>query len=175
MDAKQIRSLRPKLKSLLKQFDDCFSRNETPGHLSTYVEGQLSDLPPKKCEPIADAVNMPPRTLQQFLSLLEWDHDLMKAKLQRLVATEYAGPHGIGIIDETGCPKKAFPVGFGPGNLRISMAVNSSHESTCREVVQSDEVATSRSVRKLARFGWTHRSNEKPSIQRALTCSFRKR
>jgi len=106
MDAKQIRSLRPKLKSLLKRFDDCFSRSETRGHLSIYVEGQLSDLPRKNCEPIADAVNMPPRTLQQFLSLLDWDHDLMKAKLQQLVATEHAGPHGIGIIDETACPKK---------------------------------------------------------------------
>jgi SRSO17 transposase len=106
MDAKQIRSLRPKLKSLLKRFDGCFSRSETRGHLWTYVEGQLSDLPRKNCEPIADAVNMPPRTLQQFLSLLDWDHGLMKTKLQRLVATEHAGPHSIGIIDETGCPKK---------------------------------------------------------------------
>lgn len=106
MDAKQIRSLRPKLKSLLKQFDDCFSRRETRGHLSVYVEGQLSDLPRKNCEPIADAANMPPRTLQQFLSLLEWDHGLMKTKLQQLVASEHSGPHSIGIIDETGCPKK---------------------------------------------------------------------
>lgn len=106
MDAKQIRSLRPKLRSLLKQFDDCFSRSETRGHLSVYVEGQLSDLPRKNCEPIADAVNMPPRTLQQFLSLLEWDHGLMKTKLQQLVAAEHAGSHSIGIIDETGCPKK---------------------------------------------------------------------
>lgn len=106
MDAKQIRSLRPKLKSLLRRFGDCFSRSETRGHLSTYVEGQLSDLPRKNCEPIADAVNMPPRTLQQFLSLLDWDHGLMKTKLQQLVATEHAGPHSIGIIDETGCPKK---------------------------------------------------------------------
>lgn len=106
MDAKQIRSLRPKLKSLLKQFDDCFSRSEARGHLSTYVEGQLSDLPRKSCEPIADAVDMPPRTLQQFLSLLEWDHGLMKTRVQQLVATADAGPHGIGIIDETGCPKK---------------------------------------------------------------------
>jgi SRSO17 transposase len=40
------------------------------------------------------------------LSLLDWDHVLMKSKLQRLVATERAGPHGVGIIDETGCPKK---------------------------------------------------------------------
>jgi SRSO17 transposase len=106
MDAEQIRSLRPKLKRLLKEFDDCFSRPETRGHLATYVQGQLSDLPRKNCEPIADAVGMPPRTLQQFLSLLEWDQALMKAKLQRLVARDHASSQSIGIIDETACPKK---------------------------------------------------------------------
>jgi SRSO17 transposase len=74
--------------------------------LPLYVEGQLSDLPRKNCEPIADRAGIPPRTLQQFLSLLDWDHGLMKTKLQRLVATEHAGRHSIGIIDETACPKK---------------------------------------------------------------------
>src|SRR6266487_3457613 len=97
MDAAQIRSLRPLLNSFLKRFRDCFSRSDTRGHLSTYVYGQLSDLPRKNCEPIADASAMPPRTLQQFLSLLDWDHALMKTKLQQLVATEHAAEHSIGI------------------------------------------------------------------------------
>lgn len=106
MDAVQIRSLRPLLGKFLKRFGDCFSRSDTRGHLSTYVCGQLSDLPRKNCEPIADAAEMPPRTLQQFLSLLDWDHGLMKAKLQQIVAREHSSPHSVGIIDETGCPKK---------------------------------------------------------------------
>jgi SRSO17 transposase len=106
MDAKQIRSLRPKLRRFLKGFADCFSRSDTRGHLPVYVEGQLSDLPRKNCEPIADAVDMPPRTLQQFLSLLDWDQALMKTKLHQLVARDHASPHSIGIIDETACPKK---------------------------------------------------------------------
>ena len=106
MDAAQIRSLRPLLSSFLKRFKDCFSRSDTRGHLSTYVCGQLSDLPRKNCEPIADAAEMPPRTLQQFLSLLDWDHGLMKTKLQQLVAREHASSHSVGIIDETGCAKK---------------------------------------------------------------------
>lgn len=106
MDAKQIRSLRPKLKHFLHRFSDCFSRSDTRDHLPVYVEGQLSDLPRKNCEPIADRVGIPPRTLQQFLSLLDWDHGLMKTKLQRLVASEHAGRHSIGIMDETACPKK---------------------------------------------------------------------
>jgi SRSO17 transposase len=106
MDAKQIRLLGPKLKSFLKQFDDCFSRSDTRSHLPVYVRGQLSDLPRKNCEPIADAVGMPPRTLQQFLSLLDWNHGRMKTQLQRLVAAEHAGERSLGIIDDTTCPKK---------------------------------------------------------------------
>jgi SRSO17 transposase len=106
MDAAQIRSLKPELRMFLQRFDDCFQRSDTRGHLSVYVEGQLSDLPRKSCEPIADAQGIAPRTLQQFLSLLDWDHGLMKTKLQQLVAEEHASPHSIGIIDETACPKK---------------------------------------------------------------------
>lgn len=106
MDADQIRALKPELRKFLRRFDDCFQRSDTRGHLPVYVEGQLSDLPRKNCEPIADAQGIPPRTLQQFLSLLDWNHGLMKTKLQRLIAAEHADAHSIGIIDETACPKK---------------------------------------------------------------------
>jgi len=106
MDADQIRLLKPQLRKYLQQFDDCFLRSDTRGHLPVYVEGQLSDLPRKNCEPIADAQGIPPRTLQQFLSLLDWNHGLMKTKLQQLIAAEHASLHSIGIIDETACPKK---------------------------------------------------------------------
>jgi SRSO17 transposase len=106
MDAAQIKALQPALKEYLAGFAACFLRSDTRAHLRTYVAGQLSDLPRKSCEPIADAAGVPPRTLQQFLSLLDWDHDQLRAKLQQLVAREHASRHSIGILDETGCPKK---------------------------------------------------------------------
>jgi SRSO17 transposase len=106
MDATQILSLRPRLAEFLEQFASCFRRSDTRGHLSVYVEGQLSDLPRKNCEPMADARGIPPRTLQQFLSLLEWDHELLKAQLQQCVARDHASLHSVGIIDESGCAKK---------------------------------------------------------------------
>jgi len=56
MDANQIRRLRPQLRQYLKQFDDCFARQDTRAYLAVYVEGQLSDLPAKSCEPIAPGV-----------------------------------------------------------------------------------------------------------------------
>lgn len=106
MDATQIRRLGPLLDRYLAHFDGCFSRADTRAHLPVYVRGQLSDLPRKSVEPIALAAGVAPRTLQQFLSLLEWDRQQMVNCLQQLVARDHASPHSVGIIDETGCTKK---------------------------------------------------------------------
>jgi SRSO17 transposase len=101
MDAKQIRKLKPMLTRYLKHFDDCFSRRDCREHLSTYVEGQLSDLRQKSCEPIALAAGVPPRDLQAFLAFYKWQEERARNRLQQTVASEDAGPNSIGIIDET--------------------------------------------------------------------------
>lgn len=106
MDAQQIRRLEPKLDDFLEHFAECFGRCDTRGHLGVYVRGQLSDLPEKSVEPIALNAGVAPRTLQEFLSQLVWDHDKMRDRVQQLVAAQHAGPHRIGIFDETSDPKK---------------------------------------------------------------------
>jgi SRSO17 transposase len=106
MDAQQIRLLEPKLVDFLDHFAECFGRRDTREHLSSYVRGQLSDLPEKSVEPIALHAGVAPRTLQEFLSQLSWDHDKMRDRLQQLVAAQHTGPHRIGIFDETSDPKK---------------------------------------------------------------------
>lgn len=106
MDAAEIRGLKPKLKTFLHQFRDCFGRKDTREHLSTYVEGQLSKLDRKSVEPIALAAGVAPRTLQQFLNFLEWDQEQLIDTLQWRVARDHTSAHAIGLIDETSCPKK---------------------------------------------------------------------
>jgi SRSO17 transposase len=106
MDASEIRRLKPKLKKFLQDFSGCFGREDTRGHLCTYVEGQLSKLDRKSVEPIALAAGVAPRTLQQFLNSLEWDQEQLTDTLQRRVARDRTSPHAIGLIDETACPKK---------------------------------------------------------------------
>ena len=101
MDAEQIRQLKPELRQYLQRFEDCFSRRDTRELFSTYVEGQLSDLKEKSCEPIALAAGVPPRNLQEFLKAYKWQEDRARDRLQQMVAREDAGPHSIGIIDET--------------------------------------------------------------------------
>jgi SRSO17 transposase len=106
MDARQIQKLRPMLNKFLRQFGDCFGRSEPVEHLRTYVTGQLSDLPRKSLEPIADAAGEAPRNLQQFLSRHAWDEERMRDILQQRVARHHGHPVSIGVIDDTGHPKK---------------------------------------------------------------------
>jgi SRSO17 transposase len=106
MDANQIRQLRGKLTRFLGRFDDCFRRKDTRAHLPIYIKGQLSDLPDKSVEPIAVKAGVAPRTLQEFLSQLQWDDDGMRDRVQEIVRDEHAGAHAIGIIDETSYVKQ---------------------------------------------------------------------
>jgi SRSO17 transposase len=106
MDANTILQIRPALTRFLHQFDDCFARSQTRGHLGTYVQGQLGPLPRKSVEPIADAAGTPPRTLQEFMGLSRWDEAMMRDRLQQHVARHHAHRHSVGIFDETSFPKK---------------------------------------------------------------------
>ena len=106
MTANEILALRPRIEQFLRLFDECFVDDRTRHHLRVYVQGQLSNLLRKSVEPIAVAADMPPKTLQQFLTLAKWDHLLMRDRLQQRVAAGHRGPRVIGVFDETGCPKK---------------------------------------------------------------------
>jgi SRSO17 transposase len=106
MNVAQIRQLQPELTRFLHRFDDCFARKDTRAHLPVYITGQLSDLPQKSVEPIALEAGVAPRTLQEFLSQLHWNHDRMDDRLLEIVREEHAGPHALGIFDETSDVKK---------------------------------------------------------------------
>lgn len=106
MDAQQIAGLGAQLTDFLSEFDDCFGRSESRDHLRTYVAGQLSNLPRKSIEPIALARGTPPRTLQRFLESIRWEEQRLRDKLQRIVTRDHAHPQAIGVIDESGNPKK---------------------------------------------------------------------
>ncbi|MCH7871398.1 MAG: transposase, partial [Planctomycetes bacterium] len=81
MDAETIMEIRPALTSYLHEFDGCFANVRSRRHLLTYVAGQLSDLQRKSIEPMADAAGVPPRTLQEFLSLTRWDEAAARERL----------------------------------------------------------------------------------------------
>jgi SRSO17 transposase len=106
MTQAQIRWLGPRLAGYVDEFSDCFKTSQTREHLQHYIKGQLSDLPRKSVEPMAQLAGVPPRTLQEFLSLSDWDHDRMRTHTQQIVARDHADANAIGIVDGSGHPKK---------------------------------------------------------------------
>jgi len=106
MDAATLQSLVPELNRYLDRFANCFSDHRSRDHLPVYLRGQLSDLDRKSVEPIALAAAMAPRTLQEFLRSLSWNHLGLRDQVQQIVATEHAGPVSVGLIDETSFVKK---------------------------------------------------------------------
>lgn len=106
MTEQQILGLGRELATFLSEFDDCFGRSEPRHKLETYVRGQLSELPRKSVEPMALQAGMAPRTLQEFLASDEWDEDRLCAHVRRLVVRDHADDQAIGVIDESGHPKK---------------------------------------------------------------------
>jgi len=70
------------------------------------MEGQNSDLQRKSAEPIALRAGIVPRSLQVFLGSASWDDQRMIDRVQEIVARDHSHPYAIGLIDETGSPKK---------------------------------------------------------------------
>lgn len=105
MQAEDLLAVGPALDRFLREFDDC-AVTPTRRHIATYIRGQLGNLPRKSIEPIALDAGVPPRTLQQLLSLHGWDEELMRRKLHARIAAGHGGRHAIGIIDETSFVKK---------------------------------------------------------------------
>jgi SRSO17 transposase len=106
MTANQILSLGPELVSFLGKFAGNFGRVEPRRKLAIYVRGQLGQLPRKSIEPMALAAGVKPRTLQEFLASDDWNEDQLGADVRRMVAADHADPQAIGVIDESGHPKK---------------------------------------------------------------------
>jgi len=106
MTKSEIQAMARALRRYLGEFSDCFVHPDTRDHLWHYVQGQFSNLPRKSIEPMAKWLEIPPRTLQEFLSLSEWDHDRLRDRVQELVVRDHAEPQSLLIVDESGHPKK---------------------------------------------------------------------
>jgi SRSO17 transposase len=71
-----------------------------------YVLGLTADLKRKSIEPIALAAGAAVRTLQEFLSFLDWDHEAANDHLHRLVMDRHASDRAIGVLDASGHAKQ---------------------------------------------------------------------
>src|SRR4029077_2007965 len=86
MTEQEIAGLGPAFASYLGRYRGCFLQKRTAAHFDNYCRGLLSDLPRKTVEPIALKSGPAVRTLQEFLTTACWQHQHMRALLQRHLA-----------------------------------------------------------------------------------------
>jgi SRSO17 transposase len=101
MTVDQILELEKPLEEYLSEFADCFGRSEPRENLAHYVRGQLSNLPRKSAEPMAEHSGVAPRTLQAFLSWRDWPAGHLKKRLQKIVARDHQDRQAIGLVDDS--------------------------------------------------------------------------
>jgi SRSO17 transposase len=106
MTADQIRSLQPALAALLAYFRPCFVKATTFAHWQRYLLGLLADLKRKSIEPIALAAGVAVRTLQEFLSAFEWDHERVNRLLLQRVMDLHGREDAVLVIDASGHVKQ---------------------------------------------------------------------
>jgi SRSO17 transposase len=106
VDVETLRALRPALVRFCGQFRRCIKTRESRRHLRTYMEGQLGPLERKSVEPMALEAGVPPRTLQEFLSLHHWAEEKVRRRLWTLIQRDHADEDAIAVVDETSFPKK---------------------------------------------------------------------
>ena len=106
MDITTLESLGPALEEFCSRFDDCIKTRPSRRHLRTYLAGQLGPLDRKSVEPIALAAGVPPRSLQEFLSLHKWDEEKVARRVRELVVERHADSRAVGVFDETSFAKK---------------------------------------------------------------------
>lgn len=102
---KEIANVGADLRRFLALFAEIFASVKGVRLLTTYVNGQLSDVHRKTCEAIALRFNIPPRTLQGFLASIKWDEGKLRDKCIQLIAEDHSHPEAIGLIDESGIAK----------------------------------------------------------------------
>ena len=110
MTEQEIAELGPAFARHLERFRACFLQKRTAAHFGTFCRGLLSDLARKSVEPIALEAGTAVRTLQEFLTTAQWDHEAARERLHRrfveVLAEIVADDLGtVGVIDETSCQK----------------------------------------------------------------------
>lgn len=103
MNRQSLLKAGPALDTFLEEFESC-AVAPTRRLIAAYVRGQLGPLPRKSIMPMAVEAGIPPRTLQELLSLHRWDEDRMVDLLQQRVRRRESPCNGI--VVQSACAKR---------------------------------------------------------------------
>jgi SRSO17 transposase len=89
------------------RFDDLFVRSESRQQMQKYLRGLVAPLERKTAWQLAElAQDTTPDRMQRLLYRVPWDAEAARDRLEQFVIERFGDPDGIGVLDETGIPKK---------------------------------------------------------------------
>jgi SRSO17 transposase len=89
------------------RFDDLFARSESRRQMRKYLRGLVAPLERKTSWQLAElAQDTTPDRMQRLLYRVPWDAEATRDRLEQFVIERFGDPDGIGVLDETGIPKK---------------------------------------------------------------------
>jgi SRSO17 transposase len=106
MEINEMKAIKNNLDDFVKEFADCIKTRPSREYFQIYINGQVSNLERKSVEPIALEAGIPPRNLQEFLAIKRWNQEAVKNRVKQIILRDHYDEEAIGVIDETGCPKK---------------------------------------------------------------------
>jgi SRSO17 transposase len=105
VSAVQVAGCRRSLESFLQRYLPRFYRVEQRELALVVLQGKLSNLERKTCEPIAYQAGRHRKPVQQFVGTGCWDDESVMAELRQHVAQELADPDAVLVLDPSGFPK----------------------------------------------------------------------
>jgi SRSO17 transposase len=101
-----VRECEQHLTKFVQRYLPCFYRKEQRENARMVIEGLLSGLERKTCEPIARQHGVPRKPVQFFVGNGVWDDEAVMAELRRHVREELGDPGAVLVVDASGFVKK---------------------------------------------------------------------
>lgn len=106
VDASSVRGCRRRLTKFLERYLPLFYRKEQRINARRVIEGRLSHLERKTCEPIARQAGVQRKPLQQFVGGGKWDDEAVMGKLRKHIGEAFDDPEATLVLDGSSFPKK---------------------------------------------------------------------
>ena len=106
LSADQVSGCCDRLTLFLQRYLPHFYRAEQRELATLVIQGRLSGLQRKSCEPIANQAGRPRKPVQHFVGGGKWDDDAVLGELRRHVKEALADPTAVLVLDPSSFPKK---------------------------------------------------------------------
>lgn len=106
LSADQVSGCLDHLTTFLGRYLPLFYREEQRELATVVLQGRLSGLERKTCEPIAVQAQRPRKPVQHFVGCGRWDDDAILVELRRHVRETLADPTAVLVLDPSAFPKK---------------------------------------------------------------------